>query len=77
MHIKILSLILALNVIATGYAIYTIQKQSKELENVGVALGQIGTIFTQSRIVSTDKVNGVVVNQVITTKDIQEQQPSF
>jgi len=73
MQIKIISLILALNVIATGYAIYTLQKQSEEIAKVGVALGQIGTVFTESRLVSFDKEKGIIVNQVITTKDVQDQ----
>lgn len=77
MQTKIIAGVLLLNVIATGYVLYTVHKQSQELEKVGVALGQVANVFTQSRLVSVDKESGVVVNQVVTMKDVQQDQPSF
>lgn len=75
--LKIITALLLINLVATGYAIVSLQKHAQALGNVAQAMGQVANTFVQSRIVEIGKDNNFSVNQVITAKDVQQAQQSF
>lgn len=75
--LKIITALLILNFVATGYTVVSLQKQARALGNVATAMGQVANTFIESRIVEIDQNKNFSVNQVITAKDVQQAQQSF
>lgn len=76
---RVLTALIIINIIATGYAVFTVRQQANTvreqtaaIDNLGNAMGQVAQVFIKSRIVERAQDGNINVNSVVTLSDLQQ-----